>query len=87
MELRGEIDKDKVVVSFPEQGWLRPVSIKKDSLLMFIDIIYDPFIKCHFLRLLAGEVLVGFRHKKGRTVARLVSEFEKLDLSKGSTDA
>lgn len=80
MKLTGNVDKDKIVSSPPAQGYLKHVPVYEGDMLMFIDVVYDPYVKHHFLRFLHDSKIVGLRHTKGKTLASLKKDFEKLDL-------
>jgi len=77
--LSGNVDSNKIVTSVSEHSYLTFTKIEKKSLLMFIDIIYDPYAKAHFLRFLLKDTFVGIRFKKGKTLAVLKRDFDKID--------
>lgn len=79
MTLKGDVDKDKVVITPPEQGYLKHTTLPEGSVFMFVDVVYDPFIKAHFLRFLAENKIVGIRFAKGKTLSGLKADYEKID--------
>lgn len=82
MLLKGNVDEDKIVTTAPERGYLSGVSLPDKTVLMFIDVVYDPYIKAHFLRFLQKNTIVGIRFEKGKTLAKLMQTYDKLDPDK-----
>jgi hypothetical protein len=79
MTLKSNIDEDKIVCSAPEQGYLKYTVVNEGDLLMFIDVVYDPYVKSHFLRFLVNDVILGLRFKRGKTLSRFMRDFEKIN--------
>lgn len=66
-----DVDNEKVVITRPSQGYMRQEMIDVDEHIMFLDVIYDPFMKKHLLRFLHGSKMLAFVYHKGRTLKEM----------------
>lgn len=76
----GTPDKDKIIITPPTRGYMSHKAVEVGAHLLFLDVVYDPYARCHLLRFLQGNKIVGFRHTKGKTMSSLKEVLEKVDL-------
>jgi len=66
-----DIDNEKVVTTRPTRGYMQQCKVEVDEHIMFLDVVYDPYMKKHLLRFLYGSKMVALTHQKGRTLKEI----------------
>lgn len=67
-----EVDERGIVLNKPDRGrYLDSHVVQPGEPVMFVDVVYDPYLRNHLLRFLHNEQMIAIIFKKGETIKQL----------------
>jgi len=81
-----EIDDRNVVVSKPAGRYLHTHTVPANEAVLFVDVVYDPHLRNHYLRFLHNDQMIALMFKKGETIKQLKTKLSIGDLPDESDD-
>lgn len=54
----------------------RPDMVPIGTCVIYLDVVWDPKLRCHFFRFLTGSKILGLRYTKGETVSEICNTFK-----------
>lgn len=82
--LEGIADEDGVLDVSTKRNSYIPQVLEPGKPLLFLDVVWDNFVRKHYFRFLSGEKILGLEFRKGETMAKLNRIFNII--SPGSYD-
>jgi len=67
------VDERGVVVAVPRGHYFQHYTVPAGEPTLFVDVVYDPYMRSHLLRFLHKEEMVAIVFKKGETIKKLKS--------------
>lgn len=63
-----DVNDEKIVTTRPARGYMQQEAVDPHEHIMFLDVIYDPYMKKHLLRFLYGSKMLAFIYQKKHTL-------------------
>ena len=73
-----EVDEHNVVISKPQRTYFTNETLQKGDIIMFVDVVYDPYLRNHLLRFLFKEKMIAIVFRKGKTLKELRTNFDRI---------